>query len=79
MDYGANLAKDVPNPNRRSKHYSVQSKFEGSLRQLRGEILRQLAAGPVLNIHDDRLDLALAALANEGFVERLDETYQLAK
>lgn len=40
MDYGTFLAKQVPNPNRKSKHYAKQSKFEGSTRQLRGEILR---------------------------------------
>lgn len=42
MDYGTMLAKTVPNPNRRSRHYALQSKFEGSDRQIRGEILRQI-------------------------------------
>lgn len=40
MDYGAYLSKQVPNPNRRSKHYARQSTFEGSNRQLRAQILR---------------------------------------
>lgn len=44
MDYGAYLAKQVPNPNRRSKHYSRQSTFEGSNRQLRAQILRHILA-----------------------------------
>jgi A/G-specific adenine glycosylase len=40
MDYGATLPKLVNhNPNVRSKHYSKQSKFEGSDRQIRGKIL----------------------------------------
>lgn len=47
MDYGAYLGRTLPNPNRRSKHYSKQSKFEGSRRQLRGEIVRQSVAGKV--------------------------------
>ncbi len=40
MDYGASLKKSVPNPNRRSRHYTRQTKFEGSTRQKRGAILR---------------------------------------
>ncbi len=42
MDYGAKLAKEVKNPNRKSRHYRIQSKFEGSLRQVRGAILKAL-------------------------------------
>lgn len=42
MDYGSHLGKKVENPNRRSRHYSKQSKFEGSDRQLRGELLREI-------------------------------------
>ncbi|AEE16952.1 A/G-specific adenine glycosylase [Treponema brennaborense] len=44
MDYGAVLKKKVVNPNRRSAHYTKQSKFEGSLRQARGAVLRCLTA-----------------------------------
>jgi A/G-specific adenine glycosylase len=39
MDYGTYLKTIVPNPNRRSKHYTKQSKFEGSRRQLRAQLL----------------------------------------
>lgn len=42
MDYGAYLSKQVPNPNRRSKHYARQSQFEGSNRQLRAQVLRHI-------------------------------------
>lgn len=44
LDYGANLKKTVPNPSRRSKTYTRQSKFEGSRRQKRAEIVRMLLA-----------------------------------
>jgi A/G-specific adenine glycosylase len=81
MDYGADLAKRVPNPNRRSKHYNVQSKFEGSVRQLRGEVLRRLLAGPKtmveLGMEDERLPMVLAALVKEGFVTREGQMYVL--
>jgi A/G-specific adenine glycosylase len=44
MDYGAALKKAEPNPNRRSAHYTRQSRFEGSFRQRRGAILRSLVS-----------------------------------
>ncbi|MDR1972058.1 MAG: A/G-specific adenine glycosylase [Treponema sp.] len=43
MDYGFALKKLIPNPNRRSAHYTRQSPFEGSFRQYRGAVLRVLA------------------------------------
>ena len=42
LDYGAHLKKTVPNPSRRSKTYTRQSKFEGSRRQKRAEVVRIL-------------------------------------
>lgn len=42
MDYGSHLKTVIPNPSRKSKHHTTQSKFEGSPRQVRGEILRLL-------------------------------------
>ncbi|NTU46189.1 A/G-specific adenine glycosylase [Candidatus Roizmanbacteria bacterium] len=42
MDYGTYLGKTLENPNKRSRHYTIQSKFEGSDRQIRGAILRLL-------------------------------------
>lgn len=42
MDYGVYLKKNIPNPSRRSKHYTKQSKFEGSDRQIRGKIIKLL-------------------------------------
>lgn len=43
MDYGAYLKRSGVRNNHRSAHYVRQSKFEGSLRQLRGAILRTLS------------------------------------
>lgn len=42
MDYGTFIKKQHKNPARKSKHHTKQSKFEGSRRQVRGEILRYL-------------------------------------
>jgi len=42
MDYGVYLKKQLPNPSRRSKHHTIQSKFKGSERQIRGKIVKIL-------------------------------------
>jgi A/G-specific adenine glycosylase len=47
MDYGAALKKITPNPSRRSAHYTRQSPFQGSFRQIRGRLIRSLVSeGP---------------------------------
>lgn len=45
MDYGAFLAGQIENPNRKSAHYARQKRFEGSERELRGKIVRVLLSG----------------------------------
>ncbi len=42
LDYGAHLKKTMTNPTRKSKHYTRQSKFEGSHRQKRAYLLRRV-------------------------------------
>ena len=44
LDYGAYLKKTIPNPSRRSAGYTRQSRFEGSRRQKRAELVRVLLA-----------------------------------
>jgi A/G-specific adenine glycosylase len=87
MDYGTELKKAVPNPNRRSVHYTRQSAFEGSDRKIRGEILRQLLSGKKLtekalasHIQEDpeRTKRILAALENEGFITRTGRSFSIA-
>jgi A/G-specific adenine glycosylase len=77
MDLGSVLKKMVSNPNRRSVHYSKQSPFEGSDREIRGTIIRQLLAEPGMSekqlldirIEDTaRIKKILAALISEGFI-----------
>ncbi len=51
MDYGVMLKKTIGNLCRLSAHYNTQSRFEGSDRQLRGQILQALLDhSTVLNI-----------------------------
>ena len=79
MDYGAALARRVPNPNRRSRAYVRQSRFEGSDRQVRGAILRALVGGAALTVAGvaraagsgrERVLRLLGNLEREGFVQR---------
>jgi A/G-specific adenine glycosylase len=78
MDYGAELARRVPNPNRRSRSYARQSPFEGSDRQVRGAILRALVGGAALTPagvaraaggNRERVVRLLGDLEREGFVQ----------
>lgn len=46
MDYGTFLKKTEINPSRRSKHHVQQSKFKGSNRELRSNILKILLENP---------------------------------
>ncbi len=46
MDYGAYLKRQGVKLNQHSKHYTRQSKFEGSARQLRGAIIKDLLVSP---------------------------------
>jgi len=81
MDYGTTLgagrAGRGGNPNRRSRSYKVQSRFEGSLRQLRGRVLAVIIDRNSVSMDqivelldaDPRLPDALRQLVNEGFLE----------
>lgn len=89
MDYGSHLAKQVVNPNRHSKHYSRQSKFEGSLRQGRGIVLRELATGAKKQksltrllaqsgFLDEHITRIYSDLIREGFIVQQRNSYRLA-
>lgn len=69
MDYGSYLKRSGVRNNSQSKHYTKQSKFEGSLRQVRGEILRQLHDGKKPK-GDVRVSLALKGLERDGLVKK---------
>lgn len=58
MDYGVELKKSGKNPNVQSKHHAVQSKFEGSDRQIRGRIIALLTAHEQLSLSEiiERID-----------------------
>lgn len=77
MDYGVYLKKLLPNPNRRSAHYTVQKPFRGSNREVRGALLGALSSEGVLSRESlyqnlpfsrERIDAAARELAAEGLV-----------
>ncbi len=79
MDFGSALKKTVPNPNKQSAHYTRQSKFEGSDREIRGMILRSLVTNQQqdelelfrsIPVSEERLHKVIGRLEKEGFVAR---------
>ena len=72
MDYGAHLKASGVRVNARSAHYAKQSKFNGSLRQVRGTILKTLSHGSPINDlrsrYGRRLEKALASLVRDGLI-----------
>ena len=86
MDYGSYLKSQVPNPTRRSHHYTKQSKFEGSPRQLRGQILKLLTTSDsttVAEIHRrtkrplKEVKKIVEQLERESFITKQNGTIRL--
>jgi A/G-specific adenine glycosylase len=83
MDYGSYLKATVGNLTRYSKHYTKQSKFTGSRRQIRGTVIKLLTDKPLLltdiqmNIPDERLESVLAELVKEGMIIKSGSRYRL--
>ena len=76
MDYGTYLKNNGIKNNARSKHYKKQSVLKGSLREMRGEIIRRLSLDyPDWRqeiAHDSRFDEALMGLVRDGLIEQTD-------
>lgn len=86
MDYGVHLKKTVGNVSRASKHYTKQSTFEGSHRQVRGKILEALLhqkqttlemLTALLMIEESKIEKALNELVDEGLVQQKSLLYTL--
>ncbi len=80
MDYGSSLKRQGAGRLDTSKHYKKQPPLKGSLREVRGQIIKKLAGAEIsekdlrdtLEI-DERFNIALAALLEEGLVARKKE------
>lgn len=86
MDYGTMMMKSLDNPNKRSKHYSLQSRFEGSDRQIRGRVLKVLVSQQnvtkeqflrLLHDEEERVSQILDKMEQEGMIVRDKTRYRL--
>lgn len=87
MDYGSMLKQAHPNPGRRSMHHTRQSRFEGSNRQLRSMLLREIVTEPgispeklltMLAAEQEAVERNLGALEREGFLVKCGCGYRVA-
>ncbi|MGC1453624.1 MAG: A/G-specific adenine glycosylase [Nitrospirota bacterium] len=84
MDYGTMLKRVQVNPNRRSAHYTKQSPFENSNRQVRGRVIKVLVKESPLTMNQvvaktgmdkERVRTNLVLLTKEGFIKKNGRTY----
>lgn len=84
MDYGSHLKANGVKLNMLSKHYTKQSKFEGSKRQVRGRLIRTLTLQDytAAELHeimaDERVDSVLSDLLHEGLITKKLNRYHLS-
>lgn len=81
MDYGAYLKQSGVRTNARSAHYTKQPAFKGSLREVRGAILRELHAGrspETLPFGKQKISRALAGLARDGLITKKKGAWRIA-
>jgi A/G-specific adenine glycosylase len=84
MDYGVMLKKEHGNPNRRSAHYTRQSPFENSNRQVRGMILKTLVKEAPLTasrivqktgMETEKVKKNIVQMEKEGFIKKKGRMY----
>lgn len=84
MDHGSFLKATVGNMSRHSKYYVKQSRFEGSVRQLRAAVLKTLLTGEksfqeLQEIHQDsRLQGVVMALKKEALITEKSDRLSLS-
>lgn len=86
MDYGSYMKKIHVNPTRRSASYVMQNKFVGSLREVRGAIIRvlnegahgDLAIANKLSFEGQMIRHALTGLKKDGLVVSSKGSWRIA-
>ncbi|MBC7512267.1 A/G-specific adenine glycosylase [Candidatus Saccharibacteria bacterium] len=86
MDYGSWLKANGIRNISRSKHYTKQSALVGSVRQMRGSIIKALAVGETTEHQlrrdvnaDSRFDRALLGLLSDGLIAQSGDGIHLTK
>lgn len=80
MDYGAHLKSTGVRTNAQSTAYAKQSRFKGSVREVRGAILRALHAGKqpgTLPFAREKIASALTALARDGLIRKAGTRWRI--
>lgn len=86
MDWGVALRSQIPNPNRRSAHYTLQSRFEGSHREVRSKLLfliqhhKKITKKEILKTlpyEKERVEKSLYELEKEGFLLKVGDSNPL--
>lgn len=86
MDFGVFIKKEFGNPNKKSKHYTKQSKFAGSNRQIRGMLLNDLLQYPKssyeniterLALNPERIQKNLDDLVTEQLISYINNLYSI--
>lgn len=86
MDYGSYLKRQGAGRNDKSRHYKKQSALKGSLREVRGQIIRELTKQDLelkelrsVVEADERFSDALAGLQRDGLVKETDGQLHLMR
>jgi A/G-specific adenine glycosylase len=86
MDYGTYLKRNGAGQNSKSRHYKKQSPLKGSIREVRGQIVKQLALAEMTRIGleevlhaDERFEKALLGLQKDGLIEEVSGIFHLTK
>jgi A/G-specific adenine glycosylase len=86
MDYGTFLKKEGVGRNAQSTHYKKQTPLKGSIREIRGQILKQLTKSSrteeklrTVVTNDDRFSAALRGLISDGLVTLQNGQFHLTK
>ena len=86
MDYGSWLKSQGVRNISQSRHYKKQAPLKGSVREVRGQIVRLLSEGSkskqqLLRLlpQDERSDPALLGLVNDGLVHEVSGIYRLTE
>ncbi len=90
MDYGVMLKKTIGNLNKKSRHYTKQSSFKGSNREIRSAIVRaitkkassekdlvNMCAEEQISVTKAQLGLNIAALLKEGFIVKKGQKFAI--
>lgn len=86
MDYGTYLKRQGISQNNKSHHYKKQSPLKGSVREVRGQILKLLTIADFDESTmkarldaDERFDPALRSLLQEGLIGKTNQDFHLMR